>query len=245
MQISKTETTLRAAGIRSSREYQAVMIAKADWILPHSWEEPETEEDGPLLVYRAEGFSLREWTKAEPTEAQAGRMVQALSDLWEKLERYLLDERKLYWDPDWIRIGQEDGKLRIVYLPFEDVPDPEEGFLKQTARFLWETSAEAMWQSEGVILQLHRLTRAAFAKERGDQKWQLLLGDGSAEEAAAIVRQYEACRKQMEETVPGPTQEERQAALAVIAEPFREETFWEKWLRLLQFLREKSPIRLR
>ena len=42
-----------------------------------------------------------------------------------------------------------------------------------------------------------------------------------------------------------PTQEERMAQLAVIAEPFKEDSFWEKWLRLIRFLREKNPIRLR
>ena len=244
MQISKTETLLTISGIRSSRAYQAVMISKAGWILPHIWEGSEGDETSPVLVYQTQGISLREWASREPPAGQMDELIQALLDLSEKLERFLLDEGKLFWDPDWIRFDPENGRFRIVYFPFEDAPVPETGFFVQTARYLWEASVRGMWRDTEVIVKLHRLAKAMFAKEEGNEKWQQLLGEGPAEEAAAIIRQYEM-DKHLAEEMPRPGQEERMAALTVIAEPFREDSFWEKWLRFIQFLREKSPIRLR
>ena len=256
MQIVKTETTLTALGKRCSQEYQSVMISKAAWALPHRWVSPEDGEEVPSLVYRAEGTSLKEWIGSRPSADETGEIVDALLHLTEELDRYLLDEEKLCFDPDWIRITPEyDGpaKLQVVYFPFEDVPREEEGFFKQTARYLWEESARDRWEDLQAIAQLHRFAKMVFAREAEANKQQPLLGNPSMEEAAAIVREFEVSKQKAEDEeaqVPEqvstkPTQEERMAQLAVIAEPFKEDSFWEKWLRLIRFLREKNPIRLR
>lgn len=145
--------------------YQSKMIEAVPFLLP-----ARLLSQSVLCVYPGQGEPLRRWLEKEPDLRSLLFLLQTLHSESLRLAEYLLDAENLVWDSEWIFWQEDKGVLEMPYVPWKSV-QRHTSLWMHMARLFRKESLRRDWQSEELILFLHRFSRMAYCQKPNMEAW--------------------------------------------------------------------------
>lgn len=137
--------------------FQKCMLIGREWCFPFA-------DDGDKMIFqKSEGCTLKDWVREMPTVSEIEGIYRSLTRIHEDLDRYFLEEERLLFDPEWITVDRETGKLCLVYLPYyfeEGTCSPAASFFQQIPDFLWNELAKQEETATEVITKIFTMKKA-------------------------------------------------------------------------------------
>jgi len=125
--------------------YQQKMLNVVKWLLPYQW-----TSKGQLVYFEGKGQPFSHWLSGRPDTEDLWAFLSKMLDLCNDLESHLLDEDRLFFQPDWLWWDFESCCIQTIYCPW--LTQPEQGgipvYFQRLLRLMFRRAVADNWDRE-------------------------------------------------------------------------------------------------